>query len=490
MFAVDQRPPIALLTIVLASLILRVFFLGHHDLLVEEAYYWNYAIHLDFGYLDHPPLIALLIRLSTTLLGVNEFAVRFPALLCWGATVYFMYRWCELIHPRSGQFSILLLSILPFFFLYSCVITPDLPLMATWSATLYFLYRALCLQQARLWYAAGVSVGLGMLAKYTIILLLATTGLFILFNREYWLWLRRKEPYLAVVIALVLFSPVIYWNATHHWASFVFQSTRRLQGEFTFSLHELLGVLILFITPIGIIGLGKLYKPSLNSILSRPTHKFLQIYTLVTLLVFAAFSLFRAIKLNWIGPSILALVPWLSLLISQQPTVYRQWLKFSPILILTYTLILFCVSFGKPLFLNQQVFSKMISWEHLTQDFYHVAATQCQPVFLPLDTYSIASELVFYQNKQWQAHPNLTPIPVHHAAMFDFEGLMFEIWHNPSLQGKTIILIGKEKQSFDNELVLNATQALSPIKMIWGESQGFAAHVRPYYYRIVKMIDS
>ena len=62
------------------SLCLRVFFLFNHDLQAEEAYYWNYSVHLDFGYIDHPPLVAVLIKLSTTLFGLNEFAVRFPAL--------------------------------------------------------------------------------------------------------------------------------------------------------------------------------------------------------------------------------------------------------------------------------------------------------------------------------------------------------------------------------------------------------------------------
>ena len=39
-------------TVVAVSLLLRLFFIGQYDLLAEEAYYWNYATHLDFGYLD------------------------------------------------------------------------------------------------------------------------------------------------------------------------------------------------------------------------------------------------------------------------------------------------------------------------------------------------------------------------------------------------------------------------------------------------------
>ena len=74
------------LAIAACSLLLRLAFSGAVDLLPEEAYYWNYAQHLDIGYVDHPPMIAWLIALSTGLLGHSEFAVRLPAIVCGLAT--------------------------------------------------------------------------------------------------------------------------------------------------------------------------------------------------------------------------------------------------------------------------------------------------------------------------------------------------------------------------------------------------------------------
>ena len=469
------------------SLCLRVFFIFNHDLQAEEAYYWNYSVHLDFGYIDHPPLVAVLIKLSTTVFGLNEFAVRFPALLCWGIAAFFQYRWCEIIQKDSGQFSILLLSILPFFFVDSCIITPDMPMFAAWSAGLYFLYRALCLREARAWYAVGISLGLGLLAKYSIGLIIIATGIFVLTNEGRRRWLRRKEPYYAALITLTLFSPVLYWNSLHNWASFAFQSTRRLQTHFSFSLQELIGWLILFLTPMGLIGLRKLFKHADNKTLPTQTITFLQTYTLVPLLVYTIYSCFYGTKFNWIGPGLLAILPWLSYLMYQKLDVLRQWLNMSPLLIGTYTLIMFCISYGQPEFLNKMLFTKMVSWERLTEDLYQVAAShstqKSKPVFMPLDLYGIASELNFYQTKQRKTQPNLEPYSVVQS------GLMFGLWTSPAdLHGKTVVLISPVKNRLENDTLKSTTQPLSSIQSIWGVSQGQESHTVRYYYQIVRML--
>lgn len=482
-----QRFSFAVQSVFWLSLCLRIFFLSNHNLQAEEAYYWNYSIHLDFGYLDHPPLTAVLIKLFTTLFGLNEFSVRCSAMLCWGIATFFMYRWCELIRKGSGQFSVLLLSILPFFFIDSCVITPDMPMLAAWSAALYFLYRVFCLQDARAWYAVGLSFGLGLLAKYAIGLLIIATGLFVLTHHEQRKWLFRKEPYYAACLTLMLFSPVLYWNHLHNWVSFSFQSTRRLQDNMSFSLQELLGWLILFLTPWGLIGFKKLFKRSDNRALPPATIRFIQIYTLTPLLIYAIFSCFHGTKFNWIGPGLLAIVPWLAYLMSQHATVRSQWFNSIPLLMSTYILLMCCIAYGKPEFLNKLVFTKMVSWEQLTEDLYQIATAHntpsSEPIFMPLDLYGIASELNFYQTKQNKIQPHLKPFSVVQ------KGLMFGFWTNPdNLHGKTIILISPIKERFENNPIYATTEPLSAIQTVWGVSQGKETRTVPYYYQIVRML--
>lgn len=491
-----RRSSSLIFTIFCLSLGIRIFFLNKHDLITQEAYYWNYALHMDFGYLDHPPLVAVLIKLFTSLLGDNEFAVRCPALLCWGVATYYIYRWSELVQAGSGQYSVLLLSILPFFFADSCLTTPDMPLMAAWAAALYFLYQALCLHKANAWYAAGICIGLGMLAKYSIALLIMSTGLFIIINLEHRMWLRRKEPYFAALLILLLFSPVIYWNATHDWMSFLFQTSNRINGTFHFSLHLLIGVYILFLTPLGMRDYVNLFKRRHYDNLPINTTKFIQTFIIVPTAVFILFSCFHRIKLDWIGPSLLALVPWSAYIMQQQIITRKYWLGTTFILILSYTYILMGISYGNLININKRWFSPIIamSWQQFTQDFYHIATLvnqdypSQQPIFIPLNTYRVESELAFYQNKQYQQQPNMKPFTIHHAAMFAINGLMFELWDKNDLHGKIVILISDNKNMLNTDIVHSKTQALAPIQTMWTKSQNFNSELFPYYYQVVKML--
>jgi len=68
---------------------LRVLYCAQIELLPEEAYYWNYSRHLDIGYLDHPPMVAWLVRLGTLLFGDTEFGVLFGALCCGTVSSFF-----------------------------------------------------------------------------------------------------------------------------------------------------------------------------------------------------------------------------------------------------------------------------------------------------------------------------------------------------------------------------------------------------------------
>ena len=501
MQAVRQRFSFQTQAIFWISLCLRIFFLNHRNLQAEEAYYWNYSEHLDFGYLDHPPLVAVLIKLSTSLFGLSEFSVRFPALLCWGIASFFIYRWSELIYKESGRFALLLLSILPFFFIDSCIITPDMPMLAAWSAGLYFLYRALCLQEAKAWYAAGISIGLGLLAKYSIGLLVLTTGVLMLTNQAQRQWFWRKEPYYAACIAVLLFTPVLYWNSQHHWISFYFQGTRRLKGNIIFSLPELLGWLVLFLTPLGLMGLKKLYQCSGTPLMpmshSLPADKprdletgravtfFLQMYTGVPILIYIVYSCFHGTKFNWVGPCLLALLPWLAFLMSQNVTLLRHWLQTSIVLLCAYTVVLICITYGRPEWLNQQFFTKMLSWQRLTSELYQIAANQhntqpSPPVFLTLDLYGIASELNFYQAKQYQTNPQLKPFEVVN------QGLMYDFWTSKAtLTGKTILVFSQVKERFTKNELLKDSVALTPIQTIWALSQGKNEKTIPFYYQIV-----
>src|SRR5580693_5283238 len=161
-----------LIALVGYAFFLRVLYSGQIELIPEEAYYWNYSRHLDIGYLDHPPMVAWLIRLGTFVFGQSQFGVRIGAIGCAIVASIFIYRLTRnLFGEASALAALVLTQTLPFFFLSGFLMTPDAPLAAAWAASLYFLERALIGNQSRAWWFAGVALGIGMISKYSIAVL-------------------------------------------------------------------------------------------------------------------------------------------------------------------------------------------------------------------------------------------------------------------------------------------------------------------------------
>lgn len=494
----QDRSTLWLLLILVASLALHLLSMIYSNLLVEEAYYWNYSQHLDWGYLDHPPMVSLLIKLSTSLLGTTEWSVRISALFCWFISAFFSYQWTTLLNKRAGIYAILLLAVLPFFFGQSLVITPDLPLIACWSASLYCLYRALVLQESSYWYLAGLSLGLGMLSKYTISLLGLATLYYLITVPTARYWFKRKEPYLAAGLVLLLFTPVIYWNANHEWASFLFQTKRRFAATASTDLHALLAWLLLFITPLGAWSLWQLLKKhSLNHplapLLPAEQKSFMRIFLLVPLGFFALFSLNHEINFNWIGPSFLALLPWIALSITQHPAKQKIWLSTAFFLLLVYSGFFLMAACHTSESLQKKLFIKAVAWETLIKNFHHLAQqletkTQKPPLFVPLDNFPIGSELSFYQAKLLAQGQISKIYPVVGAHIFGEESLMYRYWtKEKNLVGKPLILVSKEPWRFEMPGLKQQIIETSELRSILSLGQGQGVNNIPFYYKIVQI---
>ncbi len=481
--------------IIAVSLLIRVLCIPSSSLLGEEAYYWNYSAHLDIGYLDHPPMVAVLIKMFTTLFGTNEFGVRIASILCWMGAALFSFKLTRLINQGAEWYAVMLLAILPFFFLHSLVITPDLPLIVCWSAALYYLYAALVLDNATSWYSAGIWLGLGMLSKYTIALLGLATLIYLIVLPSARKWFVRKEPYVCLIITALLFTPVIYWNATHEWASFAFQSTRRMQEGFSFSFHQLLGLFVLFLTPLGVLGFTALFRKSMpeSNLLNVQGLRFLQIYTLVPIAVFSIFSFSHEIKFNWIGPALLAIVPWLAILINNpKPALRTMWFITSFVLLLVYSGLLFCIISGMPRIVNQTIFSKYIAWDDLTRQINAAALgvetkQKTAPLIAPMD-YNLGSELVFYQAKFLKQGTILKTYPIIGKQIFGYESLMYKYWTKDTpIAGKILLVVTEEPSDFEKPEITLRTIAKSKTKSLWAHAQGAGGNIRKYYYKVVQM---
>jgi 4-amino-4-deoxy-L-arabinose transferase-like glycosyltransferase len=195
----------------------------------DEAYYWVWSRALAPGYLDHPPMVALWIRAGTAITG-GSLGVRLLAPLAAGLGTLLLADAAERLLPgrRAGQAAALALNATLLFGAGAVTMTPDTPLLFFWTATLWGLARfATSPRRPVAWLlAAGLAAGLALCSKYTAAFLgLGAAGWFVLVPtlRP---WLRRPWPWLAGVIALGCFAPVLAWNAAHGWASLLRQGGR------------------------------------------------------------------------------------------------------------------------------------------------------------------------------------------------------------------------------------------------------------------------
>ena len=201
----------------------------------DEAYYWLWSKHLAAGYFDHPPAIAYCIRFGTLLFGNTPFGVRAGAILLSVVATAFVWRaGAVLLNDEAhGARAALYFNLTLMIAVEALAATPDAPAIAAAAAFLYALVMLDETEDGRWWLGVGAAAGLGLLSKYT--------ALFLGLGIVAWLvavprarqWFLSPWTYAGGVVALLIFAPNLWWNYSHHWATFAFQFSRIESGGFT-----------------------------------------------------------------------------------------------------------------------------------------------------------------------------------------------------------------------------------------------------------------
>ncbi|WP_349291812.1 glycosyltransferase family 39 protein [Gluconobacter sp. Dm-62] len=213
--------------------IIRLALAASVPLTPDEAYYWVWSRNLQPGYLDHPFMVALWIRAGTWLAGDTPLGVRFLGPLSVLPGSWALYQAARRMlptrsWPQSGLNAALLLNATLMLGLGAATMTPDTPLLFFVTLFLYTLSRAidsdLTSREALPWWiGSGALLGLAFDSKYTAVLIGFGLGGAVLTTDR----LRRQSgPWLAIPGLFIAMSPVILWNASHHWASFLRQGGR------------------------------------------------------------------------------------------------------------------------------------------------------------------------------------------------------------------------------------------------------------------------
>jgi hypothetical protein len=188
----------------------------------DEAYYFDWARHLAWGYFDHPPGVALL-GLTTRWEPGSAFMARLGGLSVGLITLLVLanfYRHCGVTQHRELALALLLVGTTLPGLIGGVITTPDTALALGWALALHESERALNGERRR-WLTAGAAIGLGLLGKYTMVLI-GPVVLWAMWRSDRQA-LRSPWPYLGAVVALIVFAPHLIWNAEHDWLTMRFQ---------------------------------------------------------------------------------------------------------------------------------------------------------------------------------------------------------------------------------------------------------------------------
>lgn len=206
--------------ILICSTFIRYYFSALFPLTPDETNYWQWGRHLAWGYHDQAPLIGWIINLSTRYLGHTEQAVRLPNVILASIASYYMVllsiRWFG--SKIAFHTSILSQGIL-IFFVGGVLATADAGQAAGWAGATYHIALAYENDRWRNWLCAGFWFGIGILGKFSMGIFLPCAFFYGLFTKEHRPRLAGIKPYAGVSLGLLMFSPVIIWNAMNGWNS-------------------------------------------------------------------------------------------------------------------------------------------------------------------------------------------------------------------------------------------------------------------------------
>jgi len=239
--------------LIVALLLLRAVMAAKLPLSADEAYYWLWSQHLAAGYFDHPPMIAWLIWPGTQLFGDTPLGVRLAGVILSLPACWFVWQAAALI-LKNDALAVLALLFFNLTLMVSVELlaaTPDMPSTVTSAAMIYFLARVQAKNEGLSWLGVGVSAGLGLLSKFSVLFLGGGVLLWMVLDGGARKWLASPWPYLAAALALLIDAPNLIWQAHHHWQTLAFQFGRVGTGHFTLRfLGEFLAAQLGLATPL------------------------------------------------------------------------------------------------------------------------------------------------------------------------------------------------------------------------------------------------
>ena len=292
---------------VLALIVLRLVAAAWTPLTFDEAYYWMWSKHLAFGYYDHPPMVALVIRAGTLIGGDTELGVRLFSILLALPMSFAIYRTAAILFggTRLAANATILFNVTLMVAVGTLIVTPDSPLLVAASFVLFFLAKVLETGRGAWWLAVGAAVGCALLSKYTALLFGPAILIWLVAVPKQRRWLISLWPYLGGLVAFAIFASVILWNAEHQWVSFLKQIGDRVRVDEFHPYHvaELIPTQFAFATPlVFILGAMGLYALIRRKAGAMPARVLIDAMFWTIAAYFIWHSLHARVEANWFAP--------------------------------------------------------------------------------------------------------------------------------------------------------------------------------------------
>ena len=274
---------------------------NYTELLPDEAYYWVYSQYMNWGFFDHPPLVAVWVTISDFLF-TDELGVRFFSSISFSLMMYLV--WSTIDHPSKNKYSWLFLLLFlstALLNVYGFITTPDTPLLLFFALFLWAYKLYLTKSSALIYCILSISIAGMMYSKYQGILVI-----FFIFLSN-WKLIKDYKIWLVCLGALILYVPHIYWQYVNDFPSIRYHlyeraSVATYKFEYTL-MHIVNAIAILGFTFISI------YRAFFKGIKNKNIfYKGLNSIVLGFFFFFLIASYRGHVQAQWIAPIMLPLI--------------------------------------------------------------------------------------------------------------------------------------------------------------------------------------
>ena len=362
--------------------ILKILYLFYAPPLPDEAYYWLWAQRIDFSFYDHPPLSMWLQKLFSIFSTNKYFLIRVVPTLSFLFVILLSFYWMKtagLFTQKNDylKFLLLLLSI-PVINVFLTISFPD-PIMICMLMTSGFFFslylerqKSSNLNQYFLWYTSVVFFGFALLSKYNAILFGLGVLIFLFLSKKQKNnILYTKHFIFSLLLILVIFYPVIFWNMQNDYASLGFNLNKRL--DFSLNWIEFLRSVTIFIfsfiisfSPILILAIISLNKTMIYNGGPFPLLKVARFVFFTSFFFCLLLAVVSQPLYYWAIPGFVLFIPYLTVVLRNRT---HQVLSYSYGLILTTVLSFNTMVYPIALIFNQvdRETSILYGWEIVTE---------------------------------------------------------------------------------------------------------------------------